>query len=93
MNAEIVKGWLQSYTLMKPDNYGNYKYTASNDKEYRIKFQSTSVRFEVKVIHEATQYAQKTSEWIRLSSDYYKNIVITPENKLKIGTRLIKSII
>jgi len=92
MNAVIIKAWLEQFTEMEKDNYGNFKQIMPSGKEYRIKFQTTSVRFEVKMIFEASSYSPKRSEWMNVSSDYFKNIVITEDNKLKIGNKLIKAV-
>ena len=47
------------------DAYGHYKITA-NGKQYRLKVQATSVRYEVKV----------GTDWFNKASDYYKNVEI-----------------
>ena len=52
------------------DRYGNFKY---QDNTKRYKFQSTSLRAEVK----------SGSGWFRRWSAYYKYIIITEEGKLK----------
>lgn len=47
------------------DAYGHYKITA-NGKQYRLKVQATSVRYEVRV----------GTSWFNKASDYYKHIEI-----------------
>ncbi len=51
-----MKGW-------EEDRWGNFKITVRG-KQYRAKFQKTSLRLEVKV----------GSSWVRKESDYFKNI-------------------
>lgn len=62
------------------DRFGNAKNTGDLLKDqYRFKFQDTSVRFEKKY----------NDGWINLTSDYYKNMLITESGGLKIGTRVL----
>ncbi len=49
------------------DRWGNYQ-CIKNGNKYRIKFQATSLRYEVK--------NSNINEWINIRSDYYKNIMI-----------------
>lgn len=49
------------------DNFGHIKYSA-NGKNYRYKFQKHTVRFEVQVLYEATQYSPATKEWLRVKT-------------------------
>jgi hypothetical protein len=48
----------------KQDAYGHFKISA-NGKQYRLKVQATSVRYEVK---------QQDGNWFNKASDYYKNM-------------------
>lgn len=49
------------------DRWGNYKKIVG-DSIYRLKFQKTSLRYEVKVTG--------SGGWLNLRSDYYKNIEV-----------------
>lgn len=55
----------------KKDRYGNYK--KPDDPDKRWKMQATSVRFETKLSH----------GWQKIYGDYYKNLEITKENKIR----------
>lgn len=63
------KGW-------KKDSYGNYQ-KESNGKEYRMKFNDISVRYELKIHHSGTEYSKPSSEWIRLKSGYFKDLSVS----------------
>ena len=63
------------------DSHGNL-HKIIGGKDYRIKFQPTSIRREVKVNYPGDAYSKPSSEWIRLSGGYYKDISINAEDKL-----------
>lgn len=54
-----VNGWVE-------DRWGNFKRAVSG-KEYRVKFQKTSIRYELKV----------GKDWLNIVSDYIKNVVVS----------------
>jgi hypothetical protein len=60
------------------DRWGNFK-KEMNSRNYRIKLQKTSLRFEVK----------GGSGWINILSDYFKNIEVVEEG-IKIKGKIIK---
>lgn len=69
----------------KEDRYGHFVVT-HNDKKYRLKIQAMSVRFEKQAL-----IAGK-NEWLRVISDYYKNITVGErEGKrvIRIGNRAL----
>ena len=74
----VSRGWT-------PDKYGNLQKKVG-DKEYRLRFSSTALRYETKVRHEGTKYSKPSSEWMRLRSGYYKELSITPDGRL-VGLR------
>lgn len=59
------------------DKYGNY-ILESNGKKYRMKIQSTSVRYEVQCVH-----SDNSKSWVRLRGAYIKDLSITEEGKIK----------
>ena len=63
------------------DKYGHLQKWIE-EKQYRFKLSNTSLRYEVKV-----KAFRAPSEWMRLSSGYYKDLSITPEGKLS-GLRM-----
>jgi hypothetical protein len=63
------KGW-------KKDSYGNYQ-KESDRKEYRMKFNDISVRYELKIHHTGTEYSKPSSEWMRLKSGYFKDLSVS----------------
>lgn len=56
------------------DSYGHYK-----QDDYRIKMQKTSMRYEFK----------NGGRWIKIVSDYYKNIKISDKNNIIIKGRVV----
>ena len=56
----------------KKDSYGNFKKLSDTGRQLRVKFQKTSVRFEIKV----------GSGWSNMFSDYYKNITLFEDDKV-----------
>jgi len=70
-----IKAWCEVYDW-KPDKYGNYQITkqanlSGETREYRMKFNDTSVRFEFKC-----RYSSGESEWVRILSGYYSGITV-----------------
>ena len=59
------QGWVE-------DRWGNFKITVDNEVK-RIKFQKTSLRYEVKI----------GSRWAKLTSDYFKNIKTYEKDSIK----------
>ena len=82
---EFIK-WAQKrgWTL---DRFGHLQKTTADSKgnyhKARFKLQPTSVRYEIQVVHPATEYSPKSTEWFRLRSGYYKDLSISPEGKLR----------
>jgi hypothetical protein len=68
------KGWTK-------DKFGHLQ-KSTNIKDYRFKISSISVRYEVKVHHNATEYSKANNEWVRIRSGYYKDLSITSDGKL-----------
>lgn len=64
-----VKGILKA-TGWSEDKWGNYQKTV-NGREYRMKFNDTSVRYEVKI-----RFSDGSSEWSRIKSGYYKDLSV-----------------
>jgi hypothetical protein len=61
-------GWVE-------DRWGNFKKTVSvkdKSEDFRVKFQKTSIRYEV-----------KCHGWLNLASDYYKNVKICDKEDVK----------
>lgn len=58
----------------KKDSFGHFH---DPKGKYRIKMQARSVRYEVKVLHEATKYVPKSTSWMRLYSGFYKDLYIS----------------
>ena len=87
MNANEIKAFLLAETRFTEDRYGNLKISTESGKEYRLKFQDRSVRFETKVIHEATAYSPASHSWMKLDGDYFSKIKMLPDGRLKIGKK------
>lgn len=68
-NWLLSNGWVQ-------DRYSNYKKTVESN-EYRVKIQSTSVRYEAKAYHQDNEYS-----WVRIDGAYLKDISIDENNNL-----------
>ena len=78
-NYLTAHGW-------KKDSYGHFKLTITESKtekikEFRCKMQGISIRLERKV----NQRYPKKTHWFKMTSDYYKNIVIDETGKLRIN--------
>ena len=80
MTVAEFKTWAKSRGWVE-DKWGNMQKTIG-DHEYRFKISSTSVRDEVKVRHPAGKYSSAKSEWVRISSGYFKDLHFTAEDKL-----------
>lgn len=61
-------------------------------KKWRIKFQATSVRFEVQTTFEASEYSPARNEWIRLDGAYLKDIKIREDGVVIIGRHDFKPV-
>jgi hypothetical protein len=74
----------------KMDRFGNMqreRYVGLKDqpiRKYRVKLQATSVRVEVQITFNATEYSPARNEWSRLDGAYMKDITIT-DGIVKIG--------
>lgn len=76
---------LRMSNVWKKDRYGHFQ-TTKNDQTYRLKIQDISVRFEKKTL------ITGNTEWLNLTSDYYKNVRVGErEGKpvLRIGNRAL----
>jgi hypothetical protein len=60
------------------DRWGSWR-RESDGRQYRLKFQKTSVRYEVK----------SSDDWVNIISDYFKNIQVIQEG-ISIKGRLVK---
>ena len=80
----LSKGW-------NKDRYGHLQKenttTKGDTRQYRIKFQAKSFRYEIKVNHEASEYSPASSTWVRLRSGYYKQVSINAQGVLAGMTR------
>jgi len=79
MKKQDFINWITNNPNWTLDSYGNYR---SKCGTYRFKLNATSVRLEKKINHAGTQYSPARTSWIRLRSNYYKNLNITAENKI-----------
>lgn len=75
MDKAALEQWLirRGYTK---DNFGHYQKNFESGGIIRMKLSNTSVRRErkAKIVDH--------NEWLRLSSSYYKNLSLTPDDKL-----------
>lgn len=70
-NERILRGLVaQGYSV---DRFGNAKKTLENGRVYRYKFQHHTVRYEVQVNHEASQYPKASKSWVRLKTLKYSS--------------------
>jgi len=85
LTKEDVRAWAFRHGYSE-DRWGHLiKRDLARDKLFRLKIQPTSVRLEVRVIHNKTDYGYKPpNEWVRILSGYYKDIYITSEDKIVI---------
>lgn len=62
-------------------------YRTVNDKEYRLKLQKNTIRYEVKVTYSATEYSPQRSEWVRIKTYRPKKTksAILKEHATKLG--------
>ena len=88
MNRKEIEIYLTT-AGWKRDNFGHFKIELKGNKTgivktFRCKMQSTSMRLERRdtINHE---YSPEQTYWFKLSSDYYKNIVLDDSGKLLIG--------
>jgi len=75
----LARGWTE-------DKFGHLHKTMKSkdqtERKYRYKIGRYSVRREVQVVHEASQYSPRSTSWVRLKSGYFKNLSIDAEGKL-----------
>lgn len=79
MKRAELETWL-TYAGWIMDRWGHYRATRifrGEEREFRVKMQATSCRYEVKT---------NSGDWLKFANDYYKNCEIV-NNELKIGTR------
>lgn len=50
------------------DARSGHLYQERNGKEYRMKVQARTLRYEVKVYHEGDQYTKPFSSWVRIKT-------------------------
>lgn len=80
MTKEQLEQWAERHGFQK-DKWGYYQKSADG-KEYRLKLSSIAVRYEVKIHHDGDKYSPPSNEWVRLQSGYFKDLTITPDDKL-----------
>ena len=51
--------------------------------EYRFKVQKHTIRYERKVVHEATQYSPRRISWVRIRSGRFSQLEIVEGDKLR----------
>ena len=89
---ELVQA-LETSSVWTADRYGNFKLQTPNNI-YRIKVQANSIRLEVQVTYDATQYSPASKGWVKVSGAYFKDLelVNNKEGKpaLKVGKSLLK---
>ncbi len=66
-----IESWATQQGYVK-DRFGNMK-KEHQGKKYRLKFQATSIRYEVRT---------ESGDWVRIRGGYLKDITITPEGKI-----------
>jgi len=72
-HIEKIKSILNSNGWLL-DRWGNFKID-----DYRVKMQKTSMRYELKC----------GKNWVKLRSDYYKNVIITDEGSIFLKGKLL----
>ena len=81
MTKEEFINWAKSKGWTK-DKFGHLQKTI-NDKEYRFKIGSISVRYEGKLNYKSSgKEIGQYSTWIRIRSGYFKDLSINSESKL-----------
>lgn len=77
--VEFVKQRIVEKLGVQADRFGHIKFRGSDGQEYRYKFQQNTIRKEVRVRYEASQYSPASSQWIRLKTynikKAYENMV------------------
>jgi hypothetical protein len=79
MKREDFIRHIESIGFVKPDRANaadRWIRTLSSGKVTGFKISRVAVRYEVKVVHEATSYSPKKTDWVRVQSGYLKNIEI-----------------
>ena len=75
-----LEQWAEQHGYQK-DKWGHYQKSA-NGNDYRLKISNIAVRYEFKIHDKGTEYSRPNNRWIRLQSGYFKDLSITPDNKL-----------
>lgn len=78
---EELRSWMESKGF-EQDSYGHMKKTLESGTQLRFKFQKTSIRAESKPAT-TTDGEKWTYGWMKRWGAYYKDIVITEEDKIK----------
>ena len=85
MTREQFIDWATTHGW-KTDRFGHlqksYPTTDGKQKEYRFKLSRIAVRYEVKINFEHASSWQPKSEWKRLRSGYFKNLVLGTDGKI-----------
>lgn len=79
LTVEEIKSLLVSKGYVK-DDYGHYKFTASNDKLYRFKFQKNSVRLEVQSVV-PNETGAPVKFWVRLRTGTFRQMGINDKGE------------
>lgn len=82
-----IEQHLDGMTNLSKDRWGNYKWS-ENGNNYRIKFLDKVIRLEKEIVYDENCIRAGEKSWIKLSGDYYKNIVVKSDGRLKIGRLL-----
>jgi hypothetical protein len=78
---------LRASTIWVEDRFNNFKLTTPKGKVLRLKIQETSVRLEIQ------ELIGDQKEWIKISSDYFKNVTLTEDGTtrwMKIDRRIFQ---
>lgn len=76
MTKQELEQWLIRHNF-KLDKFGHYQKQNSNGDTIRIKLSSVSARYEKKA------RICDHNEWIRMQSGYFKDLSLSPEDKLR----------
>lgn len=71
IKLQQIEAWALGQGFSK-DRFGNMK-KSHNGKEYRLKFQALTIRYEVRT---------ESGDWVRIRGGYIRDIWITPEGKI-----------
>ena len=85
MTREQIIEWAKRHGFSE-DKYGHLQkhWTDANGKlrEMRIKLQATSVRTEVRVHFEPTQYGKTPDEWMKVGGGYMKDARLPADDRI-----------